>query len=287
MATEAQIAANRDNARKSTGPRTEAGKAKAAQNAVRHGLLAEQVVIKGEDVGEFEFYREQLLEELSPAGVMESVLAERAVGLSWRLRRAERIQAEVLDSMLAKDAVKPLVPWPDYMRPKERGEDPDDPNHGETALGRVVIRDFVNYRVLDRLGLYERRIERSLFKTMHELQELRLVRQLDKPANDHRQAALDAATPAGQGKSEARSSKSETSTNVQNPNDRNKRPGAGGSVKAGLPGLAMGQTESGQSPRQTAPGTATGGNRRRTGAQLCETKPIDRPGTTPPEGHIG
>ena len=38
MATERQIAANRRNARKSTGPRSSAGKKRASRNAYRHGL---------------------------------------------------------------------------------------------------------------------------------------------------------------------------------------------------------------------------------------------------------
>jgi hypothetical protein len=41
MATEKQIAANRRNARRSTGPRTPAGKARAALNALTHGLTTQ------------------------------------------------------------------------------------------------------------------------------------------------------------------------------------------------------------------------------------------------------
>ena len=93
MTSTAQVEANRANAQKSTGPRTPEGKAVAAQNAVRHGLLAKEVVVKGEDPGEFELYRQQMLEELAPVGLMEETLAQRIVGLSWRLRRAERLQA--------------------------------------------------------------------------------------------------------------------------------------------------------------------------------------------------
>ena len=44
-----------------------------------------------------------LLAELHPAGAMEAILAERIVGLAWRLRRADRLQAEVFDTLLAKD----------------------------------------------------------------------------------------------------------------------------------------------------------------------------------------
>jgi len=38
MTSERKIAANRNNAKKSTGPRTEAGRATSRQNARRHGL---------------------------------------------------------------------------------------------------------------------------------------------------------------------------------------------------------------------------------------------------------
>ena len=49
MATEAQVAANRLNAQKSSGPRTAEGKAVVAQNAVKHGLLAREGVLRGKD----------------------------------------------------------------------------------------------------------------------------------------------------------------------------------------------------------------------------------------------
>jgi len=49
------------------------------------------------------------------------------------------------------------------------------------ALGRLAIKDFSNARVLDRLLMYERRIEHSLYKTLLELQRLRLMRKLENP----------------------------------------------------------------------------------------------------------
>lgn len=169
MATQAQERANRLNAQKSTGPRTEAGKAAVAQNAVRHGLLAEKTVISGEDPGQFESYRAMLLAELHPAGAMEAILAERIVGLAWRLRRADRLQAEVFDTLLAKDD-RPLTR---SIRASNYSGSEDGPDPRDTALGRVTIKDFTNYRVLDRLGMYERRIEHSLYRTVSELEKVR------------------------------------------------------------------------------------------------------------------
>ena len=177
MASEAQIRANRSNAQKSTGPRTAEGKAMVAQNAVKHGLLAKQAVIAGEDVGEYEFYRDQMLAELSPEGAMESMLARRAVDLAWRLQRAERLQNEAFDTLYAKDTAGPVARLTQSLRCREQGGPGEDGR--DLSCGRVVVRDFSNARVLDRLLMYERRLEHSLYKTMAELDRLRLLRHLD------------------------------------------------------------------------------------------------------------
>ena len=71
------------------------------QNAVKHGLLARDDVIKTEDQGDFDRMREKVLGELDPAGPVETPLAERIVSLMWRLKRAQRLQNEVFDYLLA------------------------------------------------------------------------------------------------------------------------------------------------------------------------------------------
>jgi len=176
MASEAQVVANRSNAQKSTGPRTPEGKTAVSQNAVKHGLLAREVVIKGEDPGEFEFYRDQMLGELAPVGQMESVLAERVVSLSWRLQRAERLQTAAFDAMYEEDTTGPLAWTKRALRAK--GEPGDD----DLILGQMVVADFTHAQVLDRLVMYERRIEHSLYRTMAELRRQRLSRELEPPA---------------------------------------------------------------------------------------------------------
>jgi len=149
MSSEARVKANRHNAQESTGPRTAEGKAAAAQNAVKHGLAGQCDVIRGEDQKEFDQYREEMFWELNPVGVMQSRLTERIVSLAWRLRRAERLQNEPFDALLTKETSRPVAWMPPSLRGKE--QDADD------SVGRTVVRDFANSRVLDRLLMYERR----------------------------------------------------------------------------------------------------------------------------------
>jgi hypothetical protein len=84
MATAAQIAANRRNALKSTGPRTAAGKAASSRNALRHGLRARSAVVLGEDLRDFERFRAELRAALAPRGGREERLAETVVHAAWR-----------------------------------------------------------------------------------------------------------------------------------------------------------------------------------------------------------
>ncbi|MCX5644549.1 MAG: hypothetical protein NTZ17_07665 [Phycisphaerae bacterium] len=155
-----------------------------AQNAVKHGLLAKEVVIKGEDPGEFEFYRDQMLAELAPVGQMEAMLAARVVSLSWRLQRAERLQGAAFDAMYEKLTAEPVSKLPALLGFKRAERPAGEAGRGdaELTLGRVVVRDYSNARVLDRLLMYERRIEQSLYRTIGELQKQRLMRELDPAA---------------------------------------------------------------------------------------------------------
>jgi len=181
MATEAQILANRRNAQKSTGPRTRQGKAAISQNAVRHGLSARQDIISSESQTEFELHRDRMLAELVPIGPMESMLAERVVSLSWRLKRTINIQNQAIDALSADNKSSPFAKLAQSMFPKGLGQ-PQPGQSGEDsslALGRLAVKDFANARVLERLLMYERRIENSLYKTILELQRLNVLRKFD------------------------------------------------------------------------------------------------------------
>ncbi len=93
MATQKQIAANRRNAKKSTGPKTIAGRTRTKVNALKHGLTAAQITIFDEHPEDFENFHNGLTEALVPEGALEEQLVERIAVCAWRLRRVFRIEA--------------------------------------------------------------------------------------------------------------------------------------------------------------------------------------------------
>ena len=102
--TEKQLAANRRNARKSTGPRTPEGKRRSSRNALKHGLLAAEVVITDGDGAErqqdFDRLLADLCADLRPVGIVERSLVERIAACYWRLRRAQRYEVGAIRNSL-------------------------------------------------------------------------------------------------------------------------------------------------------------------------------------------
>ena len=102
MTTQRKMEANRRNAQKSTGPRTEEGKAKVKFNALKHGMTAETVVLPHEDAAAYEQRLETWTRELNPPGKLGHYLAERVVRISWQLDRADFHERDRLANRLRK-----------------------------------------------------------------------------------------------------------------------------------------------------------------------------------------
>jgi hypothetical protein len=153
MATKKQIAANRRNAKKSTGPRTPEGKAKSAQNATKHGLLSRQALLADENEAEFVELRMQIHGELAPMGALETVLVNRIAAQQWRLARVPALEAELFER-LRTDAL---------------GND--------DGLGAAWARDAGPYGgALARLARYETMLERSTTRLLADLRRLQAER---------------------------------------------------------------------------------------------------------------
>ena len=164
MTSEKQAQANRRNARKSTGPKTSEGKATIRHNALKHGLLAEEVLIFGEDEDALVALGEDLRNTLEPEGDLEDLLVEQIVAASWRLRRLQRVEAGIYDVMF-------------YNAPPDHPEYLSHPASTYTSsLGQSFIRDADSSNAFSKLSRYETTIERSLYKALHELQRLQDAR---------------------------------------------------------------------------------------------------------------
>lgn len=103
----ARAQTNSANAQRSTGPRTAAGKARASQNAVRHGLRSAAPLLPGESAAEWEGFEEGVVRSVGPATPLEAELAGRVALSLWRLRRVRAFEAAAaaLDEEEAVEAV--------------------------------------------------------------------------------------------------------------------------------------------------------------------------------------
>jgi hypothetical protein len=104
MPTEAQIRANRENAKKSCGPRTTEGKERAKLNALKHGFRAQDAepVLPHEDPAELQAKIQEWIDDYAPADAVQRELVVRAARLSWTLDRAERHEAALLSRNVRK-----------------------------------------------------------------------------------------------------------------------------------------------------------------------------------------
>jgi len=102
MTTARQTQTNRENSKRSTGPRSTPGKARSSRNALRHGLRSELPVLPGEDAADWETHHSGIVGSLTPAGPLETEMATRVALCLWRLRRVATYEVGVTMAGLAE-----------------------------------------------------------------------------------------------------------------------------------------------------------------------------------------
>jgi len=152
-----QLAANRANSEKSTGPRSVEGKKTSAQNARRHGVTAQTTVMTEEDRIKHDDVCSKMIADLSPVGSMEIFLASSVAEEAWRLDYT-RAQCNNIVSIGHFDGTGDLY----------------DADHSETNTAATTVRD--NAKTLELLSLYEQRIHRSFQKHFEQLRQLQAKR---------------------------------------------------------------------------------------------------------------
>ncbi len=149
MTSAKQVQANRENAKKSTGPRTEEGKQRTARNAIKHGFRAKDPLIPGEDPDEFYRHDTELNVEFAPVTAVEQNLVDQIIDITWRLKRFGRIEAAIINDLFDKAAEQ------------EGNHDKD----GEQLLGNALS----DSHALNRLSRYESQLARRYHNAMKEL----------------------------------------------------------------------------------------------------------------------
>jgi len=95
MATQKQLAANRLNAQKSTGPRSAEGKARSSMNALKTGIDANSLIIQHESPGRLEALADEYYDRFQPTTPEQRMLVDTLVDSEWLLRRFRRVEAQL------------------------------------------------------------------------------------------------------------------------------------------------------------------------------------------------
>ena len=162
MATAAQTTANRTNSQSSTGPVTDAGKARTAQNAIRHGLCATLPLTSTELPEEAQALLDTLRDEHEPVGATEEILVHKMVEHLWTGKRAARRLAEQLDRAdRGEDTSKQVSLMLRYQGAAERGY--------YKALSE--LRKLQEHRRLQEIGFVSQNAQRSSTKPTNQPQQ--------------------------------------------------------------------------------------------------------------------
>jgi len=183
MASDKQITANRANALKSTGPRSLSGRARSSQNAIKHGLTAQHVVLPGENPEEFEGMRHAMFGSLNPQGALENQLVERAASLIWRMRRISVFEMAVFEWSAHYQAQKydssdDPINAPDVDLRNDQfpcNENQSDDLTDVLKVGRM-FESLLSSDITGKLSRYETSMQRQLSMTLKELREFKAER---------------------------------------------------------------------------------------------------------------
>ncbi len=182
----AQIAASRANGAKSKGPVTEEGKARAAKNAYRHGLLADLTVMETERTEAFMKLSSYLLETFQPADEHECNLVDTMMIAIWRRTRALGMETAGLSAIIRKELARPVA----HPGPAVPGLVVEIGTH--TLAFNALVNNPNERHVLDLLHRYEVRHTRAYDRALKSL----LAYRKENQTNPSALAEIDPEPPA-------------------------------------------------------------------------------------------
>ena len=148
-----QIDANKENAKKG-GVKTEEGKSASRYNAIKHGLLSEEILLEGEDERKLIEMGKKLRTEMNPRTELELILVDRITANVWRLRRVMQMEKEMMEN-----SQKSIF------------------GDNTQKLGQTLTHyDIAHNDIYGKLIRYESSIERGIYKALHELERIQAKR---------------------------------------------------------------------------------------------------------------
>jgi hypothetical protein len=193
-----RIEANRRNALRSTGPRTEDGKRQSRRNALRHGLTAETVIEGLEYSEDYRAFEAAVIADYDAQTAVERELLLRLASLLWRLRRIISIETDLLriQSDIARErrvvfSGPPAEPVegsrsstrsPPFVFDPQPEEGTDGNDGSRCSVLPVSVRDLtccflrlsnIDNGAFDRLGRYNAALWKQTAQTLFLLQTIR------------------------------------------------------------------------------------------------------------------
>ena len=184
MRTDKQTSASRENAKKSTGPRTPEGKANSSKNALKHGLMAQDAVIPGEDPAEFDRHLTKLEDTYLPRNYVEKQIVHQIADTTWRIKRLSRIETTVVSASIERTRVYQHDFRVERIRQGHEGD--------LQLLGESM---FCGTKFLNNLARYDGHLRRCLHR---DLELMMKIRREERKSREAQAAAenLDAAGPS-------------------------------------------------------------------------------------------
>jgi hypothetical protein len=180
--SDAQLAANREDAQKSTGPKTPEGKAQVHRNALKTGLTGRTVCLPMDDAVLYQDLMAKYSRFYRPVGPEEEGLVQSIVDIRWRLDRIPGL----LMALLNKGRIELSQDDPDFVKR----------NKGDLVEIEVIATYEKEFKSLN---LQESRLARRREKEIAELKRLQQERKENEAAALERAATAQiVAEQAGQ-----------------------------------------------------------------------------------------
>jgi hypothetical protein len=172
--SEKQLAANRANAAKSTGPRTATGRARSAQNALKHGFAAQSYcLIRGENPESLANLRADLVHTYCPVNHAELLAVERIAFAQWSIERCYQLEAGMFTSFFNKSLSENGA---DFLHPQITDDYDPAPSQNMAFVLADGLHRQSKHKSFSLFLRYKSQVERDYRRAVEEWERVRKLR---------------------------------------------------------------------------------------------------------------